>query len=45
MLIIMPLWLYLLLMPAIIAWRITCWIIAICGRVAIRLASQRKKSA
>jgi hypothetical protein len=45
MLIIMPLWLYLLLMPAIIAWRITCRITSICARFAIRLASQRGKSA
>lgn len=45
MLIIMPLWLYLLLMPAIIAWRITCWLITISVRFAIRATSQRRKSA
>lgn len=44
MLIIMPLWLYLLLLPAIIAWRITCWFVAISARVAIRLCSRRRKS-
>jgi hypothetical protein len=45
MLIIMPLWLYLLLMPAIITWRCTRWLITISIRISIRLASQRTKSA
>lgn len=45
MLIIMPLWLYLLLMPAIIAWRITCWLVSISARLAIRVTTQRRKSA
>ena len=43
MLIVMPLWLYVLILPAIITWRITCWCFAVTLRLGIRLAARWRK--
>ena len=43
MLIVMPLWLYVLVLPALLAWRITCWSLALTLRLAVRLAARWRK--
>lgn len=43
MLNVMPLWLYVLILPAIIAWQITCWSLALTLRLAVRFTARWRK--
>ncbi len=42
MLIVMPLWLYLLVLPAILMWRFAAWSTHLALRACVRLANRRR---